>query len=414
MAIKDAIAALDSIGKQGATIWAADRASQTAAATLQAQKEQWLAEQQAGLYKSMFESSDKLLSDLSKEVFAGNFEIDDVDGANYKIYKQQWNRRGDAFKQWAHALGQPTFDSETDIIALVDDVFTTTIETTDNPRKYLKFGDTKGKWAEAVSRFSPGVDLDLVEIVWNNRYDQLEEGGPEGGGWIPRATGEFEYKTDIYSPSEGEPTGRHGAASVSPDFKYTPEKVEWGGPWWLDKAANWWKDLSVRADIRDLESKQGLERFLESTEEREVRRGEREAPTERLDLSQYEEAAQRRDSANNLLASIGNTLMSPAAASSDVVSAYDRTGRAGAIARQGAEQIDPLMGQQGLMNGFLAQDTEEDDLPVLTRQAMRFLERLSAMIEEYGAEEAFKLMSREFKELGKTDKTKIEEYLQNK
>ena len=139
MAIKDAIAALDSIGKQGATIWAADRASQTAAATLQAQKEQWLAEQQAGLYKSMFESSDKLLSDLSKEVFAGNFDIDDVDGANYKIYKQQWNRRGDAFKQWAHALGQPTFDSETDIIALVDDVFKKTIETTDNPRKYLKF-----------------------------------------------------------------------------------------------------------------------------------------------------------------------------------------------------------------------------------------------------------------------------------
>ena len=399
MAIKDAIAALDSIGKQGATIWAADRASQTAAATLQAQKEQWLAEQQAGLYKSMFESSDKLLSDLSKEVFAGNFDIDDVDGANYKIYKQQWNRRGDAFKQWAHALGQPTFDSETDIIALVDDVFKTTIETTDNPRKYLKFGDTKGKWAEAVSRFSPGVDLDLVEIVWNNRYDALTEGAPEAGGWIPGATGKMDYKTDVYG---GEYSPGEGKLPIE------------GMPWWLDKAANWWKDLSIRADIRDVEAKQSLETLLESTEEREIRRGEREAPTEKLDLSQYEEAAQRRDSANNLLASIGNTLMSPAAASSDVVSAYDRTGRAGAIAQQGAEQIDPLMGQQGLMNGFLAQDTEEDDLPVLTRQAMRFLERLSAMIEEYGAEEGFKLMSREFKELGKTDKAKIEEYLQNK
>ena len=399
MAIKDAIAALDSIGKQGATIWAADRASQTAAATLQAQKEQWLAEQQAGLYKTMFESSDKLLSDLSKEVFAGNFDIDDVDGANYKIYKQQWNRRGDAFKQWAHALGQPTFDSETDIIALVDDVFEKTIETTDNPRKYLKFGDIKGKWAEAVSRFSPGVDLDLVEIVWNNRYDQLEEGGPEGGGWIPRATGKMDYKTDVYG---GEYSPGEGKLPIE------------GMPWWLDKAANWWKDLSIRSDIRSLEDKQSLETLLESTEEREIRRGEREAPTEKLDLSQYEEAAQRRDSANNLLASIGNTLISPSAASSDVVSAYDRTGRAGAISRQGAEQIDPLMGQQGLMNGFLAQDTEEDDLPVLTRQAMRFLERLSAMIEEYGAEEGFKLMSREFKELGKTDKAKIEEYLENR
>ena len=95
-------------------------------------------------------------------------------------------------------------------------------------------------------------------------------------------------------------------------------------------------------DSKDIGLKNYVETLLESTEEREIRRGERQAPTEKLDLSQYEEAAQRRDSANNLLASIGNTLISPSAASADVVPAYDRTGRAGAIARQGAEQIDPL------------------------------------------------------------------------
>ena len=400
MSIKQTIAVLDDIAKQGATVWAADRAAQTAADTLQAEKEQWLATQQAGLYQSMFESSDKLLSDLSKEVFAGNFDIDDVDGANYKIYKQQWNRRGDAFKQWAHALGQPTFDSETDIIALVDNVFAKTIETTDNPRKYLKFGDTDGKWAEAVSRFSPGVDLDLVEIVWNNRYDALVEGAPDvESSFGLGATGKMDYKvpSDVY--------GVEG---------YTPEKIELGGPWWLDAAANWWKDLSIRGDIRDVEtSKRFGETFLESTESRAIRQGEREAPPERLDLSQYEEAAQRRDSANNLLASIGNALVSPVAADTGP-SAYDRTGRAGVIAQQGAEEIDPLMGQQGLISGFLAQEPEEGELPDISRQAMRFLERLSAMIQEYGPEEAFKLMSGQFKDLNKADKAKIEEYLENR
>ena len=87
MAKKDAIAALDSIAKQGAAMWAADRASQTAAATLQAEREQWLATQQADLFKTQFQSSDSVMSDLNKEVFAGNFDIDPKKNeANYQIY----------------------------------------------------------------------------------------------------------------------------------------------------------------------------------------------------------------------------------------------------------------------------------------------------------------------------------------
>ena len=398
MSIKQTIAVLDDIGKQGATIWAADRAAQTAAATLQAEKEQWLATQQADLYKTMFQSSNSLMSDLNKEVFKGNFDIDPKkEPANFKIYKQQWRRRSDAFKQWAHALGQPTYDSETDIIALVDDIFAKTIETTDNPRKYLKFGDTKGKWAEAISRFSPGVDLDLVEIVWNNRYDALTGEGGRGTG------------------AEGLPAGVEDSWAV-----FTPEEMG-KLPWWLEKGANWWmgqtqKTSEDRARAGDVLYKGlGIDRLLETGAEREIRLEEREAPPERLTLSQYEEAAQRRDSANNLLASIGNTLISPSygdtGPSADVP---DRTGRAGVIARQGAEQIDPLMGPQGLISGFLSQDPEEDELPDISRQAMRFLERLSAMIQEYGPEEAFKLMSGQFKDLNKADKAKIEEYLENR
>ena len=165
MAIPELIDALSGFEKQGATMWAADRSAQTAAATRAAEQQQWVAEQQANVYKTMFESSDKLLSDLSNKVFTGEFDIGDTEGANYEIYKTQWNRRSEAFKQWANALGLPTYDSETDIIALVDAMFEETIRTVDDPRKFLKFGDTKGKWAEVVTRLSPGVNLDLVEIV---------------------------------------------------------------------------------------------------------------------------------------------------------------------------------------------------------------------------------------------------------
>ena len=400
------IDALTDIGKQGMAIWAADTASKSASAIRladrqqwldeqQSEKQQWVAEQQVDLYKTMFASSNKMMEDLNLEVAKGAFPIDDLKGANYKIYKQQWGRRADAFKQWANALGQPTYDSEEDIISLVDAVFDETVKTVDNPRKYLKFGDAEGKWAEVIDRFSPGVDLDLVEIVWNDRYSKLtgEGGGETGTGGLPAGV---EDRWSVFTPEE---MGKM--------------------PWWLEKGANWWlgetqQTLRDRGRAGDVLYKGlGIDKLFETGAERGTRLGgDREAPPERLELSQYEEAAQRRDSANNLLASIGNTLISPAPAAGP--SPSGRTGRAGVIARQGAEEVEPLIGQQGLISGFLAQDTEEEELPDLSRQAMRFLERLSAMIQEYGAEEAFKLMSGQFKDLNKADKRTIEEYLENR
>ena len=66
---------------------------------------------------------------------------------------------------------------------------------------------------------------------------------------------------------------------------------------------------------------------------------------------------------------------------------------------------------EGLINGFLAQGTQDDDAPDLTKQAMNFLIRLAEMIQEVGPEEAYRLMSAEFKELGRSDKHNIEAYL---
>ena len=127
------------------------------------------------------------------------------------------------------------------------------------------------------------------------------------------------------------------------------------------------------------------------------------------DLSQFEEAAQRRDSASSMLLGIANQLSPEREAD---VSAYDRAGQASLIARRGVESLEPMMGPgEGLINGFLAQGAEEDEMPELTRQAMNFMVRLSAMMQEYGPEEAFRLMSRDFKALSKSDKAQIEEYL---
>ena len=409
MAIKDAIAALDSIGKQGATIWAADNAARAAQATRDAASAQWVAEQKIDVYKTFYQDANSKLEDLNKEIAAGNFEIDDPESSQFAYWKDNFNARGEAFRNWAHAIGEPTYDSETDIIKLVDAIYAETIKTTDNPKKYLKFGDIKGKWGQFISRASPGVDIDLVKIVWDDRYSKLTDTEPysmeeipkTGKGWVSEiagapvdiATAAINLPADILAGAE---MWWKGTTDVEP--RYQLEDPVMG--------REWLKGLFGDPRGSRYEGK-SLNPFARSTDPQP---GDKDAT-----LSQYEEAAQRRerrDSANNLLASIGNALVSPAPASGP--SPYDRTGRAGVISRQGAEDVDPLMGPQGLISGFLSQDPEEDELPDISRQAMRFLERLSAMIQEYGPEEAFKLMSGQFKDLNKADKAKIEEYLENR
>ena len=146
MAMKDAIAVLGDIGKQGAAIWAADQASKTAAATRAAAQQQWVAEQQVDVYKTFYTDANSKLEALNKEIASGNFEIDDPESTQYAYWKDNFNARSEAFRNWANALDLPTYDSETDIIKLVDAIYAETIKTTDNPKKYLKFGDVKGRW----------------------------------------------------------------------------------------------------------------------------------------------------------------------------------------------------------------------------------------------------------------------------
>ena len=406
MAIKDAIAVLGDIGKQGATLWAADQASKPAALERAAAQQQWVAEQQVDVYKTFYQDANSKLEALNKEIASGNFEIDDPESTQYAYWKDNFNARGEAFRNWANALDLPTYDSETDIIKLVDAIFEETKGTTDNPKKYLKFGDVKGKWGQFITRASPGVDIDLVKIVWDDRYSKLTDAEPysmeevpkTGKGWVSEIAG---IPVDLATT----------AINLPADI--------------LAGAEMWWKGTTDVEPLYQLEDPVGGREWLKGLfgDPRGSRFGEggkslnpfaRTQPTSQdVTLSQYEEAAQRRDSANNLLAGIANTLISPATA--DGPSAYDRTGQAAVIARRGAQDVESVFGRQGMINGFLAQDTEEEDeLPPLSRASMNFMQRLALMIEEYGPEQAFKLMSREFKELPKSDKAKIEEYLRSR
>jgi|TARA_Y100000034_G_scaffold102942_1_gene128132 hypothetical protein len=419
MAIPELIDALGSFEKQGATMWAADREAdakafdlaaktQAAAAKTQAASAQWVAEQQADVYKTMFESSDKLMQTLNTEIAKGTFDIGDLEGAEYQHYKTQWNRRSEAFKQWANALGLPTYDSETDIIALVDAMFEETIRTVDNPRKFLKFGDTKGKWAEVVTRLSPGVNLDLVEIVWNDRYNKLK--GVDAGDtsklgkipttgkeWVSEISGALPdlATTALNLPADALATaqGWWEGKDVEPIYQITDPFL--GREWWKGwyGAPSRFKPPFSTGEGKSLNPLSGLRKSKDAS------------------LSQFEEAAQRRDSANVMLSGVANRLMAGTTEPTSP-SPFDRTGQASLIARKGVESLDPLMGPgEGLINGFLAQGTEEDDMPELTRQAINFMTRLAAMMQEYGPEEAMRLMSREFQDLSKSDKAQIEEYL---
>ena len=390
MAYKDVMEVLKSSDSDLLNMWKMDALSQSAAQKTAFDVGKLKLETTVGLLEKHYDSADAAVAKMEDAIIADEFNIDDTQGSNYRMYKDAWKRRTSAFKDYANAIEYPVYDSEDDIISLVDNIFETTVADVENPRKVLKWGDKTGKWAELVTRISPGASLDLVEIVWNDRYGKLKGGGITGG--IEGATGEFGYSTDVYG---GDYSPGEGKLPIS------------GMPWWLDKAANWWKDLSIRADIRDKKAMESLPNILETTKEREGRLSGRPSAS----LSQYEEAAQRRD--QSLLSAKTGILssMMPTAQASGGPSPQDRTGQAAVIARNAAKEVTPLMGQEGLINGFFAKQKTDGGLKI-TKRAMDFLERFAQMIIDEGPEDAFRLMSAEFQQLGKSDRQQIEEHLQ--
>jgi len=373
MAYKDVVDVLKSSDSDLLGMWKMDQLAQTSARQTAFDVGKLRLESTTGLLEKHYDSADAAVAKMEDAIIeGGDFDISDIKGSNYRMYKDAWSRRRSAFIDWAEAIEYPVYASENDIISLVDNIFEVTVADVKNPRKVLKWGDKAGKWAELITRLSPGSSLDLVEIVWNDRYGKLKGGGITGG--IEGPIGEFGYSTDVYGGD------------------YTPEKIDMGGPWWLDSMANWWKDLSVRSDIRDIKIRESLPNLLETTKEREGRVGGRPSAS----LSQYEEAAQRRqdrgrqDRDQFQQAGILSSMMSTA---------------------QAAEEVTPLMGQEGLINGFFAKQRGKEGREI-TKRAMDFLERFAQIIEEYGPEDAFRLMSAEFHQLGRSDKQQIEEYLQ--
>lgn len=408
MAMKDVVDVLKSSDSDLLGMWKMDQLSQTAAQSTLFDVGKLQLESQIGLLEKNYDSADAAVAEMEKNIIeGGDFDISDSQGANYRMYREAWNRRATAFTDYANVVKLPVYASENDIISLVDNIFEVTVADVENPRKVLKWGDKTGKWAELITRLSPGSSLDLVEIVWNDRYGKLKGGRITGG--VEGKIGEFGYTTDVYSQSyiTGEKLSAEGG--------YTPQKVEMGGPWWMDSMANWWKDFSIRADIRAQKIADSLPKILETTKEREGRLSGRPS----AGLSQYEEAAKRRQQTDQSLLSAKTGILSDmlagvtgssSAQASGGPSPYDRTGQAAVIARNAAREITPLIGQEGLINGFFAKE-EKEGLDI-TKRAMDFLLRLSQMIEENGAEDAFRLMSGEFQKLGKSDKQQIEEYLQ--
>ena len=394
MAYKDAISAIGGFDLQAATMMAAQAKTDAATTAGIVDITKWQSEQNTAMLEKMYDSLDSQVQSMTDAMVTGDFEVSDIEGTNYKLYREAWDRRQNIFKQWASALGQETYDTDTDIIALVDAMFEETKRTVDNPRKYLKWGDKKGKWAQVIETLSPGSNLDLVEIVWNDRYNKLK--GDKGRADSVSAQESVDFKRD---ETIGERLG-FGEIVVDP--------VE-GAPWWLEPAATWWKSGVERKRLRrEATSEQGkrlIDRVLET-------KGERKTRLDSPDLSQYEDAAVRRNKAQTLLAGIATGATAQFLPGIVTNPPESRVGEAAVIARRGVEDIEPLMGPgEGLINGFLAQGTQEDDVPDLTKQAMNFLIRLAEMIQEVGPEEAYRLMSAEFKELGRSDKRNIEEYL---
>ena len=378
MAIKDAIDVLGKWGEMGLAMQ--NRQDLMAAAGVKSA--QWGAEQAGAIAKTMFESEDDIYKSLNDLILSDEKNLEDE---NFKkIYNEAYARRTQAYRDWLSTMGISAPDRSTDVIQVVDSVFAET------DAKYLKWGDNKGAWAKVIARLPADVDLDLVEIVWNDRYRKKKDAGEIS----PPLFSLPEHGKELTSRVLGAPVhgatkllnlpGSLGAAAESwwtgeraePFYSVDPNQMFMGRDWWR----------GAFGDPKSTYGEEGrsLNPFISNPF---ISNAQASDPS----LSQYEEAAQRRVNAQNLLANTGVT--------------QSLTPRVEKI----EETIEPLMGGSGLLNGFLAQP--EEDEPDLSERAIAFLVRLAEMIQEHGQEKAYGLMTREYQQLARSDKQDIENTL---
>lgn len=208
-----------------------------------------------------------------------------------------------------------------------------------------------------------------VEVIWKAKQ--------------PKAT-----KADKEAALKFAPDGSiaSGDTSLAYGFDYVPEKINLGGPAWLDDALNFLKQSSVKQDVRDV---QAHRRWSETSDERALRMG---LPVE------------------------STATPSPSSAIVDqILSDPQPTGETPQLIPISAvEELRDLDKQFGTGTGglmSLADTIEESQEQTMSQKVKEFFDEYILYIQEYGQRQADQYMSRFFAELSYPEQQEVKEIL---
>jgi len=236
--------------------------------------------------------------------------------------------------------------------------------------------EDKRSWSasnlEAMKRKHPNIPdavWQAVPVIWKARQ--------------PKAT-----KAEKEAALEFAPDGSiaSGDTSLAYGFDYVPEKINLGGPAWLDDALNFLKQSSVKQDVRDA---QAHRRWSETSDEKALRMG---LPVE------------------------STATPSPSSVIVDqILSEPEPTGETSQLIPLSAvEELKDLNKQFGTGTGglmSLADTIEESQEPTISQKVKEFFDEYILYIQEYGQRQADKYMSRQFAELSYPEQQEVKEIL---
>ena len=412
MAMKDVVGLLGDTSKELLGLMQLDQRTRAAQATATESARQFdvgtIQTQQSNvgkMYENRFNENQKLVGEFVKAL-AGDPNLGEDDSFNAMMQTAQANVRSaemDMLQNWGVEITDTTQKKLADVLNKIFDTEAKEYEGQDL-RAHLTWNDN---WKTILKKRLPDVDDQLLEWAWKGKSLVLPKSIHEGGGVWDWPGGLQGWVSEIAG------TPADVASGIANFFLSEEDKIKNipGGRMWMRENLGLTVGDITGKGIDVLRGKEArkLPSFLPSgDEDASLKQMEAEAVNRQRQMEAQVSLASQLDQQSIVDASTG--------ASSPISGFYPgSTEEAGANLRNRFKDIvdapTPLMGQQGLMNGYFAQTTpQQKQLPDLSREARAFLRKLNEYLLKYGEEEAQLMLSREYRNLKRSDKQKLEEY----
>ena len=371
-------------------------ASQAAQSTAALETASALFKQKGDMLENRFNEAGKSIIEFDKALAADQSLADD-EAWNAMYQQAQGNRQMAELDLLKHHRMDVSASTQQKLATVINEIFTSEKEKFPDVdlREHLTWDDN---WATLIKKKIPDVDEQLLEWAWKGKLiglpsSQRERGGffdwPGGvGGWVSEAAG---TPMDVVS----------GIANFFLNEEDKIKNIPGGRMWMRENLGTTLGDITgAGMDVIRGKEARDLPSFWGGGKDPALQQMEREAVRNRKLTQQI--------SIQDVMDTGSGIFPSAVASPTDV---------AGETVRANLSDIvnAPLIGDDtGLINGFLSREDESelpDLLAALSRDARQFLQKLSEYMRRYGPEEAQRLLSREFRDLKKSDKQNLEEYL---